>query len=337
MITTRHRLSLAGLVLLLATSACNTGTPADTTSKGAASARPGATSYPVTVDNCGTPLRIDKRPRRAVSNDVNTTEDLLALGLADQMVGTFGVQAAAVGPEYSADFEIVAHLSPKYLTLEPLVGARPDFVFAGWNYGLEKGSATLTPDVLSKRGIATLALRESCSHVQSSRTAVSIEDTYTDLRTLGVIFDRQTRAEQLIAAMKTTVADVQNKVAGKTARTVFLYDGGQDAPFTAPGLAMPNALIELAGGRNVFSDLKQTWTSVSWEKVVAADPDCILINDYDTPTWQQKEQFLKTFALTKNLRAIKDGCLSHLRYDQLTPSPLNAQGVAHIASWLHGV
>lgn len=333
----RTRTALLSLVVLATTTACGGGTALATRQAAVGtSATAGRTAYPVTVDNCGTSLTLPRRPARAVSNDVNTTEDLLALGLVDRIAGTFGVSAAGMAPEYQAAFSAVHHISPKYVTLEPLVGARPDFLFAGWNYGLEKGSATLTPDALAARGIPTLALRESCAHVQPNRTAVSIDDTYTDLRTLGVIFDVQATAEQLITDMKATVKAVQEKVAGKPAKTVFLYDGGQDAPFTAPGLAMPNDLINLAGGRNVFADLKQTWTSVSWEKVVAADPDCILINDYNTPSWQQKATFLKTFALTKNLRAVTSGCLTHLRYDQLTPSPTNAQAVAHLAQWLHG-
>ena len=32
-----------------------------------------------------------KAPARAVSNDINTTEDMLALGLESRMAGTFGV------------------------------------------------------------------------------------------------------------------------------------------------------------------------------------------------------------------------------------------------------
>ena len=98
---------------------------------------------------------------------------------------------------------------------------------------------------------------------------------------IGAVFDRRERAEQVIADMRTTVADVQATVAGRSPVSVFVYDSGQDAPFPAPARAMPNALIALAGGHNVFADLDQSWTSVSWEKVVAADADCILINEPD--------------------------------------------------------
>ena len=41
---------------------------------------------------------------------------------------------------------------------------------------------------------------------------VSLEDTYTDLRNLGVIFDVQDRVEQRIASMKERVAAVEAKL-----------------------------------------------------------------------------------------------------------------------------
>jgi iron complex transport system substrate-binding protein len=107
------------------------------------------------------------------------------------------------------------------------------------------------------------------------------------------------------------------------------------APFTAPGLATPTALIELAGGSNIFASLKQSFTSVSWEQVITRKPQCIIINDYGTPTWQQKEQFLKTDPASRNLPAVRNGCILHLAYDQVTPSPRNAEAVLAIARLLH--
>ncbi|MGH3152220.1 MAG: ABC transporter substrate-binding protein [Streptosporangiaceae bacterium] len=82
-----------------------------------------------------------------------------------------------------------------------------------------------------------------------------------------------------------------------------------------------NALISLAGGTNIFAGLKQSWTSVSWEQVVAAKPQCIIINDYGTPTAAQKEKFLETFKATKDLPAVKNRCFLPLSYDEVTPGP----------------
>jgi iron complex transport system substrate-binding protein len=297
--------------------------------------------YPVTVTSCGVPVTYKSAPKRAVSNDINTTEDMLSLGLESRMVGDFAavgdgpVDQPAIPAAYQAGFKKVRDVSPDdYFTLEQLVGLHPDFLFAGWNYGLQTGT-NLTPAYLEKFGIKTLVLTESCAHVQPGTNSVSIDDTYQDLRNLGAIFNVRTRAQKVIASMQAQVAAARAKIAGLKPVTVFDYDSGQSAPFTGPGLAMPNALIGLAGGTNIFASLKQSWTSVSWEQVVAAKPQCIIINDYGTPTVAQKEKFLETFSASKNLPAVKNRCFLGLSYDEVTPSPRNAEAMVAIARWLH--
>jgi iron complex transport system substrate-binding protein len=324
---------LAGASVLAACGSSDSSSPAHS----AASAP--AHRYPVTIDNCGTKTTYTKAPTRAVSNDINTTEDMLALGLESHMVGTFGVTGDGpvgqpVPTQYEAGFKQVRDVSSNYFTLEQLVGLHPDFLFAGWDYGLQTGT-NLTPQYLTKFGIKTLALTESCARVQSGKSSVSIDNTYQDLTNLGQIFGVESRADNLIASMKAQVAAAQQKIAGQKPVTVFDYDSGQSAPFTGPGLATINALITLGGGKNIFGSLKQSWTSVSWEQVVAAKPQCIVINDYGTPTAAQKEKFLETFTASKNLPAVKHRCFLVLSYDEVTPSPRNAAAAVAIAKWLH--
>ena len=331
------RLAVAGLIGSLALAACSSTASTSTTSSNTSTTT--ATGYPVTISNCGSSLTFTKAPTRAVSNDINTTEDMLALGLESRMVGDFGVNGDGpsgkpIPTEYEADFAKVRDVSPDYFTLEALVGLDPDFLFAGWNYGLHVGT-NLTPQNLANYGIKTLALTESCAHVDSATQSVSINDTYQDLTNLSEIFGVESRAQQLIASMKSQVAAAEKKVSGLKPVTVFDYDSGTSAPFTGPGLAMPTAEIAAGGGVNIFADLKQTWTSVSWEQVVAANPQCIIINDYGTPTAAQKEQFLETDPITKNITAVKNHCFLALSYDEVTPGPRNAEAVTAIAAWLH--
>lgn len=246
-------------------------------------------------------------PKRAVTNDINTTEDMLALGLEPHMVGTF----AAVG-DGPADAPAIP---------------------AVYQAGFKK--VRDAPSYLSKFGIKMLVLAESCAHVQSGTSSVSINETYQDLRNLGEIFNVRARAQQVISGMQAEVAAARAKIAGLKPVKVFDYDSGQSAPVTGPGLSMPTALISLGGGTNIFGSLKQSWTSVSWEQVVAAQPQCIIINDYSTPTVAQKEKFLETFSASKNLAAVKNRCFLPLSYDEVTPSPRNAEAVVAIARWLH--
>jgi iron complex transport system substrate-binding protein len=331
--------AVAAVAALLAASgalaACSSG--GTTASGSTASSKP----YPVTVTSCGVPVTYNSAPKRAVSNDINTTEDMLALGLESHMVGTFAavgdgpVDEPAIPAEYQAGFKKVHDASPdNYFTLEQLVALKPDFLFAGWNYGLQVGT-NLTPTYLSRFGIKTLVLAESCAHVQSKTGSVSINETYQDLRNLGEIFNVRARAQKVIAGMQAEVAAARAKIGGLKPVTVFDYDSGESAPVTGPGLAMPTALLSLGGGTNIFASLKQSWTTVSWEQVVAAKPQCIIINDYSTPTVAQKEKFLETFAASKNLPAVKNRCFLGLSYDEVTPSPRNAEAVMAIARWLH--
>ena len=297
------------------------------------------TAYPVTVTSCGVPVTYDRAPTRAVSNDINPTEDMLALGLEPHMAGTFGVTGdlpagQPVPAPYLAGFRKVRQVSPDYFTREELVALHPDFLFAGWDYGLQQGTS-LTPAGLAQFGIKTLILTESCARVQQGINQVSINGTYTDLRNLGEIFNVRAKARQVIATMQQQVAAAHAKAAGLKPVTVFDYDSGQAAPFTGAGLAVPTALITLAGGTNIFAGLKQSFTSVSWEQVVSKDPQCIIINDYGTPTAAQKEKFLETSPITRNLTAVKNHCFLPLSYDEITPGPRNATAVTAIARWLH--
>jgi iron complex transport system substrate-binding protein len=317
--------------------ASSTTTATGTTGSAGTTAPTGA--YPTTVLNCGTSTTYTQAPTRAVTNDINTTEDMIALNLGSSMVGEFGASGSLPDgqpfpAEFAPGFKQIHEISPDYFTLEQLVGARPDFLFAGWDYGLQVGT-NLTPTNLAKYGIKTLVLTESCARVQASKQAVSIDDSYQDLTNLGQIFDVPQKATQVVDGMKAQVASAQAKVANLPPITVFDYDSGTSAPFTGPGLAMVNSLISLGGGTNIFSSLKQGWTSVSWEQVVKDDPQCIIINDYSTPTAAQKEKFLETSPITKDLTAVKNRCFLPLTYDEVTPSPRNGEAVVAIAKWLH--
>ena len=313
-----HLATLAGALLAAGSVLAACGSPA---APATSLSHKAAAAYPVTVNGCGVPVTHDRAPTRAVSNDINTSEDMLALGLEPHMVGTFGVTGDGpvgkpVPAQYLAGFHQVRQVSSGYFTREELVGLHPDFLFAGWNYGLQVGTS-LTPAGLAPFGIKTLVLTESCVHVQRGTTSVSIDDTYRDLRNLGAIFNVRKKAQQVISSMQAQVAAAHTKIAGLKPVRVFDYDSGQAAPF------------------NIFAGLKQSWTSVSWEQVVRADPQCIIINDYGTPTAQQKQKFLETSKITRNLTAVKNHCFLTLSYDEQTPGPRNAEAVVAIARWLH--
>ncbi|MBN3814956.1 ABC transporter substrate-binding protein [Paraburkholderia sp. Ac-20347] len=301
-----------------------------------ASAAAHAGHYPVTVRSCNRDVTFTQTPARAVSNDVNLTEMMLALGQRTRMAGYTGISGwKTADPALQSALLGLPELARRYPSLETLAAAHADLYVAGWNYGMRVGGP-ITPQTLARFDIATYELTESCSHVMP-RPAASLDDVYNDLRNLGAIFDVEARAQTLIASMQSRVADVRRVLNADTHTTprVFVYDSGEDKPFTAAALAMPTALIRAAGGRNVMDDVAQSWTQVSWESVVARDPQVIVIVDYGAVTAAQKEAFLLGSPALANVAAIRARRFIVVPYDAATPGVRNAQAVETIARGLH--
>ncbi|CCN37578.1 putative ABC-type Fe3+-hydroxamate transport system, periplasmic component [Vibrio nigripulchritudo SO65] len=293
------------------------------------------TQYPVTVDNCGSPLTIDKRPTRAVFHDINMTEMAFALDLQESMVGVTGITGwYKMSPSFKKTLGETPELAPKYPSLETLISAKPDFFFAGWNYGMKVGGE-VTPQSLKPYGVDTLVLSESCIHTHKLKDGASMELLYGDVKKLGVIFDRQDKANALVKEWKARVKAVAEKKnsSGQPAPKVFLFDSGEDKPFTAGKFAMPNAMINEAGGHNITENMETSWARTSWENVARENPDVIILLDYQTANGADAlKDFLEQHPLMKHTNAVKSERYVKLRYEQLTPGPANIEAIEKLSN-----
>ncbi len=325
-----HNRPLFRLMLRLTTGALAAGWLAAATLSTAS-----ATTYPVTIRSCNRDVTFAGPPQRAISNDVNLTGMMIALGLKDRMVGYTGVSGWNTGTdELRQSLGSLPELSKEYPSVETLVGANADFYFAGWNYGMKVGGE-VTPATLAPLGIKVYELTESCAHVMK-RPPASLDDVYRDLANLGTIFDVESRANALIESMRAKIRAISSKAAhdGKPV-SVFVYDSGEDRPFTAGREAIPTALIAAAGGRNVMDDLDDSWTRVNWETVVARNPQAIVIVDYGNVTAAQKEAFLRDNPALNGMDAVKHNRFIVVPYDDATPGVANVRAIATIAKVLH--
>ncbi|WP_414159004.1 ABC transporter substrate-binding protein [Pseudomonas sp. BNK-45] len=303
-------------------------------SLGTAQAFAAATHYPLTINSCDRQVTFKQAPQHALSHDINMTQMMLALGLKPRMVGYSGVSGwKAVTPQMSTLLDGLPELAAKYPSVETLLNANVDFLFAGWDYGMRVGG-DLTPQTLAPLGINVYELTESCAFVMK-RPAASLDDTYNDLRNLGRIFDVQDRANALITQMQEQVAEVQKDLPKDKPR-VFLYDSGEDRAMTSGRLGMPQALIDAAGGRNILDDVEASWTRVNWETVVERNPQVIVIVDYSEVTAEQKQQFLLNNQALQGVDAIKNQRFIVIPYVQATPGIDNVLAVETLAKGFHG-
>ena len=284
-----------------------------------------------TVQSCNRSVTFENPPERAVSNDVNLTEMMLVLGLADQMVGYTGISGwKTLDAEMRSGVKELPELSAKYPTKEVLVGADADFFFAGWNYGMKVGGE-VTPETLKLFGIKVYELTESCSHIMDKDKA-SLKDMYADILNLGKIFGVKSRAEALVESYKSELEIFKAKLVNiDEGLRVFVYDSGEDAPFTAGRYAMPTALIEAAGGQNIMDDFNKSWGTVTWEEVIDRDPQVVVIVNYGDVTAEQKREYMMSNPAFKNISAVKNNRFVTLEYVEATPGPRNIQAIKHLA------
>ncbi len=292
----------------------------------------GSVSAQATVQSCDRTVTFDAPPQAAVSNDINLTEMMLVLGLTDRMVGYTGISGwNKLDPEMTAGVAALPELSEQYPSKEVLIGADADFFFAGWNYGMRVGGE-VTPQTLAPFGIKVYELTESCIHI-GEKPAASMDDMYNDLRNLGAIFGVSDRAEVLIENYQIDLEDfLSDQPALPQPPRVFVYDSGEDVPFTAGRYAMPNALIEAAGGVNIMGDFEKSWATVGWEAVVERNPQVIVIVNYGEVTAAQKREFIMSNPAFADLDAVRNDRFVVLEYVEATPGPRNIAAVKTLAT-----
>lgn len=292
--------------------------------------------FPVTVDNCGRRMTFEAAPARAVVHDLNMAEIMFALHLQDQMVGLTGITGwYTPTPEFRRAMGDLPELASKYPTMETLLAVDPDFFFAGWHYGMKPGGE-VSPETLGAFGIPVYVLSESCIHVDQTRPPVSLDTLYTDVRNIGRIFGRTDLAQDLIADWKMRIDRIQKKVEGRAKPRVFLYDSGEEAPFTAGKHAMFTALIDAAGGENIMADMRGSWARVGWEDVVARNPEIIVLLDYqNSGGWRTLADFLKSYPPMAATDAVQNSRFLPLTYSEITPGPANIGAVEALTRFLH--
>lgn len=263
--------------------------------------------FPVTITNCGVTTTYEHPPRRAVTMNQHATELLLALGLADRMVGTAYLDDR-IQPQYRDEYRSVPVLSEQYPSYEALLKAAPDFVYGGFAsaFSVEAGRSRQR---LREAGIRTYLNVQDCANAP-----VTMDQLWREIRTVAKIFGVPRRGADLIARLKADIAATTQAIQGIEPVDVLVYNGGTKAPRTAGGNGIFNEIVELAGGHNVFAELpKERAVDVSWEQFLSREPQEIVLVYYvgGVPA-QQKKRFLLSKPALAGIPAIK-----HERFAQL--------------------
>ncbi|WP_291255344.1 ABC transporter substrate-binding protein [Fusobacterium sp.] len=275
-------------------------------------------------------ITVTKAPKRAVTLAQFMTETLLALGLEDRMIGT-ALLNEEILPEYREAYNKIPELQMgegHSISKESFIATDPDFV-TGWEQSITE-EATGSLDELEERGIVPFI---------SSGLApdATIESVYSDFILLGNIFEVPERAKSIVDKMKKEVATITEKTKNiKSKPRVLIYDSGEGEAFVG-GSGLPNDLISLAGGDNIFKDLGQDYTTVSFESIAEKNPEIIVVTEYYSGiTGDEKIKFLKNHPGLKDIDAIKNDRIYKIGLIDLAPGIRNSKSVEKLYHMFYG-
>ncbi len=265
--------------------------------------------YPMTItDFAGRKVTIEKEPERIVSLAPSITETLFYIGAGDKLVG---VTNYADFPPAVKNITRVGGYG-KYANLEKIAALKPDLIIAD-DFSL--------PILNKLEEIAPVVIV----------APKNLSGVYRQIELLGKITNREEGALTVVAEMRATVAYVESLVRGKSKPKVFFILSYYNGYWTAGNGTFINDLINLAGGKNIFSDI-EGWKAVSEEQIVARNPEVIIIS----PNAGIKPEDLCKGPLA-SVNAVKNGRVYVLSDENLVvrPGPRIVLGLEEIAELIH--
>lgn len=232
---------------------------------------------------------LDAGEPRIISLSPSLTEVLLALGARERIVGIDrfsrdlpGCQGIpSLGGLFAPDLERTLELRPTLV-----VGVRSESQ-AGFFAQLRA------------RGIAV-------HEIDTGGTLDAVLATY---ETLGALVGRAQEGRALRARVSDQLAHLSSSIAGEPRPSVALVVE-REPLYVVAGGSFASALIEAAGGRNLFADLEQAYPQVSLELLAERAPD-VLIDSTQTdqgPDAQRAARaYWSRFAWVKRVELVPPG------------------------------
>ena len=277
------------------------------------------TTYPLTLDNCGVEVTLPAAPTKVVTIKSTATELLLALGLGSRIVGV-GFQDGPAPEPWTAEAAALPVLSDKLPSQEVVLEAEPDFIYGGWESNFAADGAGERP-TLAALGVATYVSPAACRTVKPAK--LTFDEVFAEIGEMGEVFDAKPAADGLIAEQQATLYSIGADERGLTA---VWYSSGTKAPYVGAGSGAPQMMMEALGLDNIMASEDEGWISSSWEAVVDANPDVIVLVDATWNSAEQKKKLLAENPITSKLDAV-----INQRY-LTVPFPASEAGVRNVGA-----
>ncbi|MEV7470732.1 ABC transporter substrate-binding protein [Streptomyces kronopolitis] len=309
------------------------------------------TGFPVKVADCKGSVTFPSAPRKIVTSNAAALEMLLRLGAGDRVIGTgFPPGKGTLPGALDRAAQKVPVLGKSVIPKEKLLGSGADLyvdTFGAMDM-MGGGGDAPTEEEYTAAGIKHLHLTSTACAPTAAKATTDLSGVENDLRRLGAVTGTGKRADALVAGMRAKVGAVQKAVGGlapgkRPTYFFFDYDAGAKQPVAVCRKQVANAVIGQAGARNVFDGCDGDFKQVSWEDVVAKNPDWIQLGVRDrgsaaanAKAFDEAAAFLKSFPATKDLAAVRNGKFLRIGSERTTIAGVgNAETVEEIAHTVH--
>lgn len=253
---------------------------------------------------------------RIVSLAPNVTEMLFAIGAGADVAGVSSFDHYP--PEVASRTRVGGLVDPN---IERILSLQPTLVVV-------YGSQTELKARLTRAGIPVFDYAHG-----------SLGDVAATMRALGRRLGRAAAADAEAARIERELAAIRARVAPEPALRTLLVFGRESGAirgiYVAGGSGFLNDLVAVAGGVNVFADVKRENLQISSEQVLARAPDAIVeLHGAMTPATLATER--RVWQQLPGVPAVRTGRVHLLQGDFLTvPGPRVTEAARVIADALH--
>ena len=233
---------------------------------------------------------IENNSIRVITLSPHLAEMLFNLGALNTLVG---VSAYTDFPE---ELKNLPNIGDAFvLDIEKITILEPDIILA-W----ESGTPRNIVDELVNLGFKVKIIKSK-----------TLEDIASSILLLGDVVGKKNEAKKIANEFKTSIKYLKDTFQKKKKLKVF-FQIDEKPIFTIGGSHFISEVIDICGGINIFSDVKQTAPSISEESVVSRDPEVIFSRDVAS-----NKMKLKIWEKFDNMSAIKLDNLFYLNAREL--------------------
>ncbi|UAN44783.1 ABC transporter substrate-binding protein [Serratia sp. JSRIV001] len=310
-----------------------------------------ATTYPLTIENCGYKETFTKAPERVVALGQNTVEILLLLGLQDKIVAS-AFWPTKVLPQLAEQNEKIKTLTVEIPTLESILAQNPDFVPAqlplllGPESKVAKREDLATVGVNSYMSPGMCATKKDIGDMYGSRQKLwDMTFLYQEIADFAKIFNVEDRGQALIADFKQREANLRREFGKNNQDLSFVFWFSSSSPSSDAYVGGKNSasgfIANLLGGHNAITS-ETEWPTVGWESIIAANPNVIVVSSLDRNRWaldnaEEKIKFLKTDPAVSQLDAVKKGHIVVMDGQAMNPTIRTIYGAEQVGEQLRNL